>query len=317
MLHLRRLAVALPAATVLLASSLVASAQDPEPPPGPPPPGEPAPAPSPPPQVAPAPPPAAPPPNYQQPPPNYQQPPPNYQRPPPGYGPPPPGYGQQPGYGQPGWSPGYGAPYGQSRNAYGFDPPEGPPPPMVQKEPSCCRWSLRFDPFDLVMRRMSFQAEVAVWGPIALEVNPTWIWGGEPYGGADKKGFAVSADAVFYLSGHAFHGWWLKAHGEYENFSATYANSTQPTAGDPTLVSPAKRLSSGVFGALIGSTLVFGNNGGFTLSGGIGVGVATAGETTLTAPGSADGRISAESVQLYTGLDRVRLLGSLALGVAF
>jgi hypothetical protein len=156
---------------------------------------------------------------------------------------------------------------------------------------------------------MTFQAEVAVAGPFAIEVVPSWIWG-SPYGGIDEKGFAIAGNAVFYLSGQAFRGMWLKAHFEYENFSATFANP-----GDPTLVGAPQRLSSGIIGALFGDTLVLPRTGGFVLSGGIGVGVATAGKATLTSGSNAVW--GPAQATLYDGLDRVRLLGSLGLGVAF
>jgi len=173
------------------------------------------------------------------------------------------------------------------------------------------RWSLRFDPFELILRRMTFQAEVAVAGPFAIEIVPSWIWG-SPYGGIDEHGFAIAGNAVFYLSGQAFRGLWLKAHFEYENFSATFANP-----GDPTLIGPAQRLSSGILGALFGDSLVIPRTGGFILSGGIGVGVATAGKATLSAPGDTSPGIRGATATLYDGFDRVRLLGSLGLGVAF
>lgn len=262
------------------------------------------PAPSPPPAALPsAPPPAAPQPAYPQPAqPAY----------PPGYGPPPAGYGA-PGYGQPGYGPpGYGQPsYGPPGYgpAYGYDPPEGPPAPPPRDV--SLRWSVRVDPFDLILRRLTFQAEIAVVGPFALEIAPTWIWG-SPMGGIDERGFAIAGNAVFYLSGHAFRGIWLKAHVAYENYGATLANPL-----DPTLVGPSQRLSSAVLGALFGDTMVLPRTGGFVLSGGIGVGVATAGTATLNAPGDPSRSIPPVTTTLYDGISRVRLLGSLGLGVAF
>jgi hypothetical protein len=221
----------------------------------------------------------------------YPQPPGAYPQQPPGYGQPPPGYGYDP-YGQPG----YYAPQAPS-------PPPAPPKPL--------RWSLRFDPFELVMRRLSFQAEVAVVGPLALEIVPAWIFG-SPYSGIDMKGFSIGGNAVFYLSGQAFRGMWLKAHFTYENFSATYANPY-----DPTLVGTPQRLGSAILGAMFGDTFVVPRSGGFALSGGIGIGVATANKTDLTAPGDIPRRIPTASATLYDGFDRVRILGTLGLGVAF
>jgi hypothetical protein len=168
---------------------------------------------------------------------------------------------------------------------------------------------VRYDPFDLIERRLTFQGEVAIYKFFAVEVLPTWIWG-SPYSGVDGKGFAVAARAGFYLSGEALRGLWLKAHFGYESYSATFANP-----GDPSDVTAPARLSSGVFGALFGDTWVIPRSGGFALSGGFGVAVATAKPVTLTTHGTA--LAPAAQTTLYDGFDRVRLLGSLALGVAF
>ncbi|MFT3774919.1 MAG: hypothetical protein QM820_56955 [Minicystis sp.] len=209
------------------------------------------------------------------------------------------GYGQQP-YGQ--------QPYGQPPYGQYGSVPEGPPPPPPPK-PVSLRWSLRFDPFDLVMRRLTFQGEIAIAGPFAIEISPSWIFG-SPYVGIDKKGIAVAANAVFYLSGTPFRGLWIKAHFAYENYSATYTNSF-----DPSLISEPQRIGSAIIGAMFGDTFVVPKSGGFALSGGIGVGVATAGKTEITAPGR--GLIPSDTAILYDGFDRVRILGTLGLGVAF
>lgn len=214
--------------------------------------------------------------------------------PPPGYGQPPPGYG-------------YGQPYGQP-----YYVPQGPPPPPPPK-PANLRWSLRFDPFELLMRRLTFQAEIAIAGPFAIEVAPSWIFG-SPYSGIDEKGFTIAGNAVFYLSGQPFRGLWLKAHFAYENFSATYANPFDSTGA---LASAPKRFGSAILGAMFGDTFVVPKSGGFALSGGIGVGVATAGKATLNAPGDPTRNIPGASATLYEGFDRVRILGMLGLGVAF
>jgi hypothetical protein len=218
--------------------------------------------------------------------------------PPPGYVPPPP----------PSPPPGYGAPpvYGLYPQ-YGYIPPPEPPP----KPATCCRWSIRYDPFDLILRRLTFQAEIAVAGPFAIEIVPSWIFG-SPYANVDGKGLSVATNATFYLSGRALHGLWLKAHVAYESYSATFTN---PLASD--LVGKPTRLSSAILGALFGSTVVFGRDGGFVLSTGIGVGVATAGTAEITAPGDVLRGIPAASTTLYDGFDKVRLLGTLGLGVAF
>ncbi len=179
-----------------------------------------------------------------------------------------------------------------------------PPPPPPPPPPKLLRWSLRYDPFELIERRLSFQAEVAVVKFFAIEIAPMWIFG-SPYSNVDSKGFAIDANAAFYLSGEALRGFWLKAHFGYENFSATFTNPDNPMD-----VSPSQRLGSAIVGALFGDTFIIPRSGGFALSGGIGVGYATAPQANLTTP-------TGVQTQLYTGFDKVRLLGSIGLGVAF
>ncbi|APR84931.1 Outer membrane lipoprotein [Minicystis rosea] len=208
------------------------------------------------------------------------------------------GYPQQ-GYPQQGYPPGYGPQYGYV--------PQGPPPPPPPK-PSSLRWSIRFDPFELLMRRLSFQGEIAVAGPFAIEIAPAWIFG-TPYSGIDEKGIRVAANAVFYLSGQAFRGMWIKAHFAYENFSATLTHSA-----DSTLTSEPKRFRSAILGAMFGDTFVVPKSGGFALSGGIGIGVATAKKAVLEVGDPIHG---IEQATLYDGFDRIRILGTLGLGVAF
>jgi len=280
---LRPLPLLLALASALTAAA--AAAQEPTPPAVPPPP----------PAYAPPLPPAAPPPGYV---------PPAGYAPPAGY-PPPQGYGPSPGYGPPGYPPsGYGPPgYGYG---YGYVPPPAPPPPP----PPPLRWSLRFDPFELIERHLTFQAELAVYKFFALELVPAWIFGSQ-YGGIDEKGFSVSLRPVFYLSGEAFRGFWLKGELGYENFSATLTNP-----GDANDVSAPQRLGSAILGMLFGDTWVIPRDGGFAISGGVGVAVATAGTATLTTPGSALTGGPATAT-LYSGLDKVRLLGTVGLGVAF
>lgn len=175
-------------------------------------------------------------------------------------------------------------------------------------EPAPLRFSVRHDALDLAFRRLTLQAEVAVAGPFAIEVAPSWIFGSAA-SGLDEQGFSVAANAVFYLAARALRGLWLKAHFAYENFRAVATNPH-----DASLVSAPARASSAVLGVLFGDTWVIPRSGGFTLSGGLGVGVATAPKIDL---GTALGTPKEAHASLYEGLDRVRLLGSLALGVAF
>ncbi len=255
-----------------------------------------------------------------QPPPGYAPPapPPPYPQPQqPGYGNYPqqqPGYGnypqQQPGYGNyPQQQPGYAQPGYYPQAYYNVPPPPGPPPPPKPIKPACCRWSLRFDPFDLLFRRLTFQGELAIAGPISIEIAPSWIFG-SPYENFDAAGFSIGGNLAWYfLSGKALKGLWLKAHVGYENYDATLTNPALPSSSD------TKTASSAVLGGMIGTTSVFGRNGGFAISGGIGIGVATADEITLVAPG--DALRPGYAAKLYDKSDRIRLLGSLGLGIAF
>ena len=224
-----------------------------------------------------------------------------------------PGTEQQPGYGngQPGYPPG-GAPqpgYGPAAPPQpGYGPGYGPPPPPPPKESTCCRVAIRFDPFELLFRRLSFQGEVAIIGPLALEVEPSWIFGS----GAENvnaKGFAIAGNVAFYLTGKAPQGFFIKAHAAYETFRATVTNPGYSKSLG------SGQISSPIFGGMIGSSNVFGKNWGFNLSGGIGIGVATAGSQTVVAPGK--GSIAPYAVRFYDKGSSIQLLGSLGLGIAF
>ena len=254
----------------------------------------------------------------QQPPPQpgYGQPQPGYGQPQPGYGQPQPGYGYgQPGYGQP--PPGYGQPppgygYGAPPPGYGYGPTPGPPPPPKPSRPSCCRWSARFDPFDLLFRRMTFEGELALVGPLAIEIAPSWIWG-SPSENLDTTGFALAGNLAVYVQGDALKGFWIKGHLAYESFEATL---THP--GFDGITGKAD-VSSAIVGGMLGSTSVFGRNGGFAISGGIGIGVALSDPVTVTADPTPLDEDNGDSVSAtyYDKIDKIQLLGSLALGVAF
>lgn len=272
-------------------------------------------------------------------PPGYGQPAPTYPQPPAqGYGQPgyPQGYGQQgypqgygqPGYGQPGYGqPGYGqyGQYGQPGNGYGqpgygqygrpgYTPPQGPPPPQPPKDAPCCRWSIRVDPFNLIFRRLTFQAEVRIVGPLAIEFTPSWIFG-SPYEDIETEGYSLGGNLVFYFmsigSRKQMQGMWLKAHATYEHFDAELTNRYLTSSKSTTPVGTA------ILGGMIGSSTVFGQNGGFVLSGGIGIGVATSDPVTLTAPGDPKRNIPDYQATLFEKIDKIRLLGSFGLGVEF
>jgi hypothetical protein len=181
----------------------------------------------------------------------------------------------------------------------------------VPKPSSCCRWSVRFDPFDLLFRKLTFQGEVGIIGPLSIEFTPSWIFG-SPYENIDEKGFSLGGNAtVYFISGKMFQGMWLKAHFAYENFTATITNPAEES------LSASQRLGSAILGGMIGSTSVWGRDGGFVISGGIGIGVALASAVTLTAPGDPIQGIPAVQTTLYDKLDKIKLLGSVGLGVAF
>jgi hypothetical protein len=234
----------------------------------------------------------------QQPPLGYGAPPPTYgAAPPPGYGAPPPAYGGYSPYGSPGYSP-----YG------GYTLPPGPPPPPPPPKATCCTWSARVNPFDLLFRRLSFEGEVAVVGPLTVQLSPSWIWG-SPVEQVDASGFAIAADVGFYVN-RPMKGFFVKAHVGYETFEATLS--------DPDGGSDTETVASPILGAMIGSSTVFGRNGGFAISGGIGIGVATADRVHLEVKTQTpDGDRVRVTQDYYDKAGRIQLLGSFALGVAF
>lgn len=226
----------------------------------------------------------------QQPPPpvDPNAPPPGVQQPPPGYAPPP--------YPPP-------QPYGAYPYPYPYVPPVGPPPPpLPPKDPSCCRIGIRFDPFDLIFRRMSFQAEVGIWGPFSLEVEPSWIFGSSTEN-VDTKGGALAGNFLVYFTGRYLRGFYVKASVGFEKYEATLTDEQLKKTATADVASP-------VLGIGIGSSTIFGNDDvGFNLAGGVGIGFATADPVTLQA-----GRYQ---VVFYENSPSISLLASLGLGVAF
>jgi hypothetical protein len=242
--------------------------------------------------------------------------------PPPGYGQPPPqngGYAQP--YGQPQGQPGYGAPYGSSgySQGYGYDgPPEGPPPPppREKKEDRCCRYAIRYDPFDLLLRRVTFQGEIGIIGPLSIELEPSIIFGEAGFflsngdNPIDASGFAGAANIGLYVSGKYLEGFFVKGHIGFETFEATLSHPDIPNQKDK------EDISAPIVGLMIGSSNIWGNDTvGFNLSGGIGIGVALADKKTLSVPG--DATHAGLEVAYYSDAGILQLLGSLGLGVAF
>lgn len=212
-------------------------------------------------------------------------------QPPPAYPPP---YAQPP----PGQPPPYAYPY-----PYPYVPPVGPPPPpLPPEEPTCCRIGVRFDPFDLIFRRLSFQAEVGIWGPFSIEAEPSWIFG-SPDENIDTKGGALAGNFLVYFTGRYLRGFYVKASVGFEKYEATVTDEQLHKSSTGDVASP-------VLGIGIGSSTIFGNDDvGFNLAGGVGIGFATADPVTITA-----GRYT---VVFYENSPTISLQASLGLGIAF
>src|SRR5262249_10583288 len=134
----------------------------------------------------------------------------------------------------------------------------------------------------------------------------------------DEKGFSLAGDVGIYFEGQALRGFFLKAYAAYESFTATLTHPDFPDL--PPDADSQKRLHTAVFGGTIGSTTIIGphggRDGGFILSGGIGIGVATADPVTLRVRSPIS---SVEDVEAtyFDKVGRIRLLGSFALGAVF
>jgi hypothetical protein len=185
--------------------------------------------------------------------------------------------------------------------------------------------SIRYDPFDLLFRRVTLEGEVQIWGPLTVQLNPSWIFD-SPVENLTESGFDVSANFVWYVQGEAFQGFWLKAHAEYEIYEATVQNPYEvggAPAGYPEASCDAdsapgtcsKTIDSMIVGAMIGSSIVFGDDVGFIISGGIGIGVALADAQSLEVVGTT--QAPGIRTTYYDKTGRIRLLGSLGLGIAF
>lgn len=181
---------------------------------------------------------------------------------------------------------------------------EPAPPPR-----KCCRFSVRFDPFQLIFRRVALEVEVKIAGPFSVGIEPAWIWGG-PNDSLNEQGFSLLGYFGWTFYGAALRGFWLRAVFGFEAFDATL---THPDFKD---AQTKKGVSTGIFGLTIGDSVVFGENGGFALSGGIGAGIATSDPIELVAA-SPDPDVPSARATYYEGASRVRLLGSLGVGVTF
>jgi hypothetical protein len=198
-------------------------------------------------------------------------------------------YGPPPYAAQPGYYPGYGPP-----------PPQGPPP-LPPEEPDQYRFAVRFDPFDLIFRKLSFQAELAVWGPFSIEAEPSWIFDSATEN-LDISGGSLNGNILVYFTGDALKGFYVKGTVGFEKYDATLTDPELAKTATDTMASP-------LLGVGIGSSTVFGEDVGFNLSGGVGIGFLTAETKTLRA-----GRYE---VSFYDKAGAIQLLASLGLGVAF
>jgi hypothetical protein len=185
--------------------------------------------------------------------------------------------------------------------------------------------SIRVDPFDLLFRRVTLEAEWNFWGPLSAQLSPSFIFD-SPAENLTEMGLDVGADFTWYVQGEAFRGFWLKAHAEYEIFGATVTNPYEiggSAAGTPEASCDedsapgtcSKTIDSMIVGAMVGSSIVFGEDVGFAISGGIGIGVALAESQTLEVLGTTEA--PGIRTTYYDKTGRIRLLGSLGLGIAF
>jgi hypothetical protein len=174
---------------------------------------------------------------------------------------------------------------------------------------------VRWQSFYLLFRRFAVEGEIAVLGPLTIEVTSSFIFGAASETSTlDEKGFTLGGDVAVYLEGTPLRGFYVKTYTAYESFKATLTHPDFPD--DPVQQS----LSTAVIGALAGATMIVGphggRDGGFILSGGVGLGVATAAAQKLRAPSDpASGRHV--DATYFDGAGRLRVLGSLGLGVVF
>ncbi|KYF74392.1 hypothetical protein BE15_12410 [Sorangium cellulosum] len=152
---------------------------------------------------------------------------------------------------------------------------------------------------------MTFEGEVAVLGPLTIGITPSWIWGSLEDARLDTTGYALAADVGIYVEGKPLQGFWVKGRVGYESFEAVFTPNLRAPA-----VTGKRDVSSAVLGLIIGSTNIFGRDGGFAMSGGFGLGVALAPPAELTVNGT--------SVDVfYEKIEKIKLMGSLSLGVAY
>jgi hypothetical protein len=179
---------------------------------------------------------------------------------------------------------------------------------------------------------VTFEGEIALGSlPLSIEIVPSWIWD-SPSEGLRDSGMSIGGRFAWYIQGDPLDGLFLKAHFAYEQYKSTlYGNLDSENPGgtaasfcdadseDGTCSRTAK---SAIVGLMLGNSLVIPGDGGFALTGGIGIGVALAEPLELRVDCTEADVIAGEcnssfSHSIYDKIDKIQLLGSLSLGVTF
>lgn len=179
--------------------------------------------------------------------------------------------------------------------------------------------SIRANPLDLIFSRVSLEGEYAPTRYLSVEIDPTYVFGvpGTKSSGFTAAGYTIGGRLGVWFQGHALRGWFLKGVAEYDHYQMKSSfDSTQ--------------YGEGVVGAMLGSQTVFGRDGGFTLSGGIGIGyvVNQTDHGVLTGPESTAARALNQPIGQCGGTafygsfacateSSIRILGQFALGYTF
>jgi len=168
----------------------------------------------------------------------------------------------------------------------------------------------------IAFQRVTLEGEYAFYGPFTVEVAPSYYFG-VPL--SSRDGYSVGGAGVngkfgWYFERNALDGWFVKGVLDYSRFSAS-SDFDKVSFGETTL------------GALIGNQFYFGQDGGFTISSSIGLGVAPGAKGHLLQVGGTDpqGRLFqcqdggpiSTNASACPGGSTLRLLGQFALGYTF
>jgi len=179
---------------------------------------------------------------------------------------------------------------------------------------------------------VSFEGEIALGSlPLSIELAPSWIFD-SPSQGVSNSGISLGARFGWYIQGDPLSGLFLKAHFAYEHYSSVLfgnLDSNNP-GGTPASIcdddsedGTCKRVvKSAIVGLMIGNSLVLPGDGGFALTGGIGIGVALAKPVDQRVECTESDALAGEcdaivTRTIYDKTGRIQLLGSLSLGVTF